>query len=62
MTPESRKKGDREGMEQEGQQYKGQPIDGIGVADKGPVSEKRRRLPSQERLRNERVYQLRESL
>jgi hypothetical protein len=48
-------------MEQEGQQVKGQPIDSIRFVDKVPVK-KRRRLPSQERLRNELVYQLRESL
>src|SRR3989442_144675 len=48
-------------MAQEGQEYKGQPIDGITLVDKGPV-QKRKRLPSQERLRNELVYQLRESL
>jgi len=46
---------------QEGQQYKGQPIDSIGLVDKNPVR-KRRRLPSQERLRNVLVYELRESL
>jgi len=32
-------------MEQEGQQYKGQPIDSIDLADKVPVK-KRKRLPS----------------
>ncbi len=48
-------------MEQEGQPHEGQPIDSIGLVDKGPVK-KRKRLPSQERLRNELVYQLRESL
>ena len=48
-------------MEQEGQQFKGQPIDSIGLVDKGPVK-KRKRLPSLERLRHELVYQLRESL
>jgi hypothetical protein len=55
------KRRDREGMEQEGQQIKGQPIDNIGLVNKGPVK-KRKRLPSQERLRHELVYQLRESL
>ena len=49
-------------MEQEGQPHEGQPIDSIGLVDKGPDKKKRRRLPSQERLRNELVYQLRESL
>ena len=48
-------------MEQEGQQYQGQPRETTGLVDNGPVR-KRRRLPSQERLRNEIVYQLRESL
>jgi hypothetical protein len=48
-------------MEQEGQQIKGQPIESIGLVDKVPVK-KRKRLPSQERLRHELVYQLRESL
>ena len=47
-------------MELEGQQYERQPIETTGLVDKGP--KKRRRLPSQERLRNELVYQLRESL
>ena len=49
-------------MEQEGQQYERQPIETTGLVDKGPEKKKRRRLPSQERLRNELVYQLRESL
>ena len=48
-------------MEQEGQQYERQLIETTGQVDKGP-EKKRRRLPSQERLRNEIVYQLRESL
>ena len=46
-------------MELEGQQYERQPIETTGLVN-GP--KKRRRLPSQERLRNELVYQLRESL
>jgi len=49
-------------LEQEGQQYERQPIETTGLVDKGPDKKKRRRLPSQERLRNELVYQLRESL
>jgi len=49
-------------LEQEGQQYEKQPIETTGLVDKGPEKKKRRRLPSQERLRNELVYQLRESL
>jgi len=49
-------------LEQEGQQYERQPIETTGLVDKGPEKKKRRRLPSQERLRNELVYQLRESL
>ncbi len=48
-------------MEQEAQPHLGQPIDSTGLVGKGPVK-KRKRLPSQERLRNELVYQLRESL
>ena len=62
MTHKPRKKRDREGLEQEGQQYERQPIETTGLVDKGPDKKKRRRLPSQERLRNELVYQLRESL
>ena len=49
-------------MEQEGQPYEIQPIETTSLVDKGPEKKKRRRLPSQERLRNELVYQLRESL
>jgi hypothetical protein len=60
MTPKFGRK-DRIGLEQEGQPHEEQPIDGIILAGKGPVK-KRKRLPSQERLRNELVYQLRESL
>src|SRR6266851_632423 len=62
MTHKPRKKKDRIGLEQEGQQYERQPIETTGLIDKGPEKKKRRRLPSQERLRNEIVYQLRESL
>src|SRR5205807_10462931 len=58
----SEEKKDRIGLEQEGQQYEKQPIETTGLVDKGPVRRTRRRLPSQERLRNELVYQLRESL
>src|SRR5437879_10926683 len=61
MTPKRGKK-DRIGLEQEGQQYERQRIETTGLVDKGPVRRTRRRLPSQERLRNELVYQLRESL
>ena len=49
-------------MEPEAQQYERQPIETTGLVDKGPDKKKRRRLPSQERLRNELVYQLRDSL
>jgi len=49
-------------LEQEGQQYERQPVETTGLVGKSPEKKKRRRLPSQERLRNEIVYQLRESL
>jgi len=49
-------------LEQEGQQIKGQSTDTTGLVDQVPVRQKRKRLPSLERLRHELVYQLRESL
>jgi predicted component of type VI protein secretion system len=48
-------------LEQEGQQYQGQPTETNGLVDKVTVK-KRKRLPSLERLRHELVYQLRESI
>src|SRR6266849_6589317 len=62
MTPKPGNKRIENDVEQEGQQYERQPIETTGLFDKGPDKKKRRRLPSQERLRNELVYQLRESL
>ena len=62
MTPKPGNKRIEYDLEQEGQQYERQPLETTGLVDKGPDKKKRRRLPSQERLRNEIVYQLRESL
>jgi hypothetical protein len=56
----TRKKKDRIGLEEQGQPHEVKPIESNDLIDKGPV--KRKRLPSEERLRNEIVYQLRESL
>jgi hypothetical protein len=60
MTPNSKK--EREGLEQEGQQIKGQSTDTTGPVDQVPVRKKRKRLPSLEKMRCELAYQIRESL
>jgi hypothetical protein len=44
------------------EQCQGQPIEITGLVEKVPIKKTRKRLPSEERLRNELVYQLRESL
>jgi hypothetical protein len=60
LTPNPEKKDRGKVLENE-EQRQGQPIEITGLVEKAPVK-KRKRLPSEERLRNELVYQLRESL